>query len=523
MKQIVILFFLAVSILSMGQPAITQSDMPSVGDTIRTRSTMMAPGINYQATGTNFTWDFSSLSGTVTAADTFIAVTATPLIYQLAFNLPFDPNRANLASPQEDISFIPNFPLTEITEFYKKSAASYAQCGFGATLSGIPVPIKFNNLDIWYKFPLTAGSAKDSSMVSFSQGLPGFGHLSIVRKRVNEVDGWGTVITPAGSYSCLRMKSVVQENDSIYIDTLNFGFNLPRNYTEYKWLASGKGIPVMQVSTVNLVPVFTWIDTASTSNALSVQIGPGISICQGDQATLTATATGGNPPYFYIWSTASISQTINVSPPNTTTYTVTVTDASFQIVTASCTITVLPSPVAAITPDPNQTFGCSGGTSVTTFTLTATPGFVQYAWSSGVPGPTANVVTTGPPSPAYTGTQLYSVTVTDQAGCTGDTSLSIDWMICTGIAADAGQDQFLISPNPGCGVLNLSCPAGYAPLKCIEVYHANGTLLHVYYPEIKPPTASVLIKTADWNAVPGMYFFRLISEKGSQGVKVILE
>jgi len=515
--------FVVVSLQSMTQPTITQNDMPSVGDTIRTRSTMIAPGVNYQATGANFTWDFSSLNGTTTAADTFIAVTATPLIYQLAFNLPFDPNRANLASPQEDVSFIPNFPLTDITEFYRKQAASYAQCGFGATLSGIPIPLKFNNLDVWYKFPLTAGSTKDSSMVSFSQGLSGFGHLSIERKRINEVDGWGTVITPAGSYNCLRIKSIVQENDSIYIDSLNFGFNLPRNYTEYKWLANGKGIPVMQVSTINLVPVFTWIDTAASSNTLTAQIGPGLSICSGDQATLTATASGGNPPYFYLWNTGSIGQTISVSPLNTTTYTVTVTDASLQFVTANCTLTVLPPPVAVITPDPNQTFGCSGGSSVTIFTLTATPGFSQYTWSSGLPGPAANVVTTGPPSPGYIGTQFYTVTVTDQAGCAGESSVDIDWMICAGETENGGQGHFMLFPNPARDVLSLVLPAGSAPLERIEVYQANGMLVHVYFPVIESFPASVLIQTADWSPSPGMYLFRCISNKGSQGIRILLE
>lgn len=52
---------------------------------------------------------------------------------------------------------------------------------------------------------------------------------------------------------------------------------------------------------------------------------PGI-LCPGDQVTLTANATGGAPPYTYLWSTGETTQSITVSPAGTTNYTVTVTD-----------------------------------------------------------------------------------------------------------------------------------------------------------------------------------------------------
>ena len=65
---------------------------------------------------------------------------------------------------------------------------------------------------------------------------------------MNHVDGWGTLITPYGTFSVLRQKSEVYEYDSIYIDSLGFGVPVTRNYTEYKWLAKGMKIPVLQVN-----------------------------------------------------------------------------------------------------------------------------------------------------------------------------------------------------------------------------------------------------------------------------------
>jgi hypothetical protein len=44
--------------------------------------------------------------------------------------------------------------------------------------------------------------------------------------------------------------------------------------------------------------------------------------------TLTATATGGNPPYAYLWSTGETTASITVCPTTTTTYSVEVRDAN---------------------------------------------------------------------------------------------------------------------------------------------------------------------------------------------------
>ncbi len=55
--------------------------------------------------------------------------------------------------------------------------------------------------------------------------------------------------------------------------------------------------------------------------------GPDVTITQGHNTTLTASATGGlGPTYTYVWSTGDQTAQISVFPPATTTYTVTVTD-----------------------------------------------------------------------------------------------------------------------------------------------------------------------------------------------------
>ena len=74
-----------------------------------------------------------------------------------------------------------------------------------------------------YKYPVNYGNV-DSSASGYSVELPNFLYYGVERNRVNEVDGWGTLITPSGTYNVLRLKSTIEEHDSIYLDTLGFGY-----------------------------------------------------------------------------------------------------------------------------------------------------------------------------------------------------------------------------------------------------------------------------------------------------------
>lgn len=52
----------------------------------------------------------------------------------------------------------------------------------------------------------------------------------------------------------LRVKSDITDIDSIYVDQFGTGFNLPVQLThEYKWLAVGKGTPMLQINTNDIL------------------------------------------------------------------------------------------------------------------------------------------------------------------------------------------------------------------------------------------------------------------------------
>ena len=259
------------------QIIIDDDDMPQEGDTIRLSTSIDLGMLNYEETGTDFLWDFSNLTAFSQNVDTFVSVQQTPWVYQVVFFL-----SSNLAQPMQSFDQIPGFEVTEAYEFLKNSSNDYRSTGYGVTLSGIPIPNKFDEPDIIYQFPVEYGNV-DSSMSEHEIDIPALGYLGGWKKRVNQVDGWGTLMTPYGSFETIRVKSEILQFDSIYIDSLGFGIPILRNITEYKWLGDGFGLPLCTATDDGLLPTINYIDSVRTlfvsqleffSEDLGIQVYP---------------------------------------------------------------------------------------------------------------------------------------------------------------------------------------------------------------------------------------------------------
>ena len=135
------------------------------------------------------------------------------------------------------------------------------------------------------------------------------------------------------------------------------------------------------------------------------------SICDGQQATLTATpsAPGGT----YLWSNGATSASINVSPTTTTTYNVVYTLNGCASTPTSVTVTVNPIPTLNV---PDTTI--CGGLSVA-LTANPTPTGGTYLWSANANNATTNQVTVTP-----TLTTTYSVAYTAN-GCTANDNVTV--------------------------------------------------------------------------------------------------
>ena len=238
--KIIFLFFIFYSLESPAQIVITSDDMPSAGNIFAIANAIPDPSIDLNETGANHVWNYSSLSKLNSTADTFIDTHQLPLIIQLFFST------SNLADQSNiDLSF-GQFSLDDIYSIYKKSSSQYELDGYAGTLNGLSIPAAYSAKDILYRFPLSYGN-KDSSDASLLFSFPGLIYISQERHRVNEVDGWGMIQTPSGTYDALRIKSTISDVDSVYIDTLKFGSKFTLLTYEYKWLAVASGIPVFEI------------------------------------------------------------------------------------------------------------------------------------------------------------------------------------------------------------------------------------------------------------------------------------
>jgi len=137
-------------------------------------------------------------------------------------------------------------------------------------------------------------------------------------------------------------------------------------------------------------------------------------VCSGQSTTLTATVTDGSGDYSYAWSTGATSASIEVSPLETTTYDLTITD-NLAGCTLQCDYQVLvTNPTCTIQGDELICVGQST-------TLTALPdggtGEYSYLWSTGATTPSVTV------SPAANTT--YQVTITDITADPGGACTSV--------------------------------------------------------------------------------------------------
>ncbi|HKR06703.1 MAG TPA: T9SS type A sorting domain-containing protein [Bacteroidia bacterium] len=295
MKKIyLILLLLFVNLISRAQISITQSDMPHPGDSARYTNAALNLFINYAATGANHTWDFHNLRAASQGLEQYQSVSSTNFVYALIYlNIPFNPNRATVASNTTEAPTNPLIPLTNPYNFYFLNSSQYRQSGFGAEIAGFPVPIPFNNKDVIYNLPLNFG-INDTSYSDWNINIPGTGFMGYSQTRINNADGWGTLITPSDTFDVLRVKTTRAQRDTFAVDSLG-GFGIDRLLVnEYKWLANGEIIPVMQITTQTIFGFEVVTDILFRDDFIRIETDPlsAAVYCAGSSITVPYTKYG---------------------------------------------------------------------------------------------------------------------------------------------------------------------------------------------------------------------------------------
>ncbi|PKP22178.1 MAG: hypothetical protein CVU05_04980 [Bacteroidetes bacterium HGW-Bacteroidetes-21] len=80
--------------------------------------------------------------------------------------------------------------------------------------------------------------------------------------------------------------------------------------------------------------------TITQPAAITTSLSPNQTICINQSATISASVTGGTSPYTYMWNTGSVVSSINVSPQQTTAFTIVVTDANGCSTSKTSTVSI---------------------------------------------------------------------------------------------------------------------------------------------------------------------------------------
>jgi Zn-dependent metalloprotease len=188
---------------------------------------------------------------------------------------------------------------------------------------------------------------------------------------------------------------------------------------------------------------------------LSNYNGYNVSCFGGSNGTATANPSGGTAPYSYQWSNSQTTATATGLSAGT--YTVTVTDGNGCVTTRSATLTQPPLLSTSAAPTTNYNgynVRCFGGNDGAAAAIPAggVPPY-SYSWNDGQ--------TTNPATSLYA--QTYTVTVTDDNGCT--TSASTTLTEPPQLTIDAGENDLVYFgyPDSACTTLSASGIGGGVP------------------------------------------------------------
>ena len=242
------LAFVCCSLIAKGQISITSADLPNLQETYTRANALNFGGFDFSATGADYTWDFSSLESLNSNTLEFVSVGDAPFTYQFLFNNPFDQDYlANLVLETEGFDTDTEISLDDFYQFYKLTDDAYSIVGYGATISGFPVPANTEPIDVVYSLPIEFGDTH-SSYSEWLIEIPSLVTYLLKQDRSYEVDGYGTLVLPDGSYEVLRLKMDILSQDSLVIPQFEIDVEFDRESTEYQWLALEEGLPILQAT-----------------------------------------------------------------------------------------------------------------------------------------------------------------------------------------------------------------------------------------------------------------------------------
>ncbi len=217
MRKLLLAGALAATAQLSAQPTLTSMDAPSPGDVITLKGDSVYA---YEGnSGANVTWNYGSVSTSMTATNNYVAASSTP--YHTAFP------GSNIAS----------FEDTSTYNYWTKTSSIWQSDGSGSSM-GNTISTDPSTAMV---FPFTYNSSYTDSFAS-SGTIGGiqvdmWGTISVI------ADGYGTLITPAGTFNdVLRCKRILIGHVDV------FGFTAIDTAEVYEWYKPGYKAPLMTIT-----------------------------------------------------------------------------------------------------------------------------------------------------------------------------------------------------------------------------------------------------------------------------------
>lgn len=240
-------------ILAHAQITIVETDLAQPGDVVYRYTDTLAV-VTQGSGGANQTWNLGNAEVHLTTTTTVSTAASTP--YGSAFA------SSNIAMTNDNASYL----------YFKQSASAQIATGIAGDFlgTGTPLNVVFNPELTVHNLPRTYGDGfTDTYGIDVTADGAAFNVYQVRFKRmatvVDSADGYGDVITPAGTFGALRTMHKEYLNDSIWIKLLPFApfqlFDATKDTTHsYVWLAKTTKLAVAELTLDSLgnPDDFTW-------------------------------------------------------------------------------------------------------------------------------------------------------------------------------------------------------------------------------------------------------------------------
>lgn len=316
-KILTLSFAVATGLTASAQITITQNDIATIGTFIReAEDTLPAAGIGPGPAGANLTWSFSALD--------------THNIDTLLFT---NPNWTPYAA---------NFPSSNLAAETPDGIAYLDINSSGLSMIGQADPVSnmaqtVNPGELIVPFPATFGTSYTNSyyyeIKDAYTAVSGFDSIRIKHDvvKTGDVDAWGDVITPLGTFNSIRASEVQNHTDSVWLRSTGpfppagwmFALDSAMTIYHYKWWANGVGFPLVEMDSTAAAGVerVSWL----MANPVVTGLASGLPVENGNLYPNPASdkvnihIPSGNATRFFIFeTTGKLVSTSDLSGTTTT-------------------------------------------------------------------------------------------------------------------------------------------------------------------------------------------------------------